>query len=187
MVIGVIFSSFRSQMLSVPEYKIRLRSLHFKTTLQEKTEEIKASYECICKASLELKSSKRLAKILEVRTVLPSAYSHPAPTEHLQAAHRLLAGSQSAAPAPRLCPGLLQVQLGQAPSPGSSCWHWLVGILAWGGCGRADCRQPCTHLQHTAGLQEPETHPVTQQSPLRLSFGCDGAGGCGVCTGPCAG
>lgn len=56
-------------MLSVPEYKIRLRSLHFKTTLQEKTEEIKASYECICKASLELKSSKKLAKILEVRTV----------------------------------------------------------------------------------------------------------------------
>ncbi|NXC84474.1 GRD2I protein, partial [Cercotrichas coryphoeus] len=53
------------QMLSVPEYKIRLRSLHFKTTLQEKTEEIKASYECICKASLELKSSKKLAKILE--------------------------------------------------------------------------------------------------------------------------
>ncbi|KFP10508.1 Delphilin, partial [Egretta garzetta] len=56
---------FVLQMLSVPEYKIRLRSLHFKTTLQEKTEEIKASYECICKASLELKSSKRLAKILE--------------------------------------------------------------------------------------------------------------------------
>lgn len=55
-------------MLSVPEYKIRLRSLHFKTTLQEKTEEIKASYECICKASLELKSSKKLAKILEVRS-----------------------------------------------------------------------------------------------------------------------
>ncbi|KAF1397319.1 Delphilin, partial [Spheniscus mendiculus] len=56
---------FVMQMLSVPEYKIRLRSLHFKTTLQEKTEEIKASYECICKASLELKSSKKLAKILE--------------------------------------------------------------------------------------------------------------------------
>ncbi|NXL42567.1 GRD2I protein, partial [Podilymbus podiceps] len=56
---------FVLQMLSVPEYKIRLRSLHFKATLQEKTEEIKASYECICKASLELKSSKKLAKILE--------------------------------------------------------------------------------------------------------------------------
>ncbi|NXP72313.1 GRD2I protein, partial [Ramphastos sulfuratus] len=56
---------FVLQMLSVPEYKIRLRSLHFKTTLQEKTEEIKASYECICKASLELKSSKKLAEILE--------------------------------------------------------------------------------------------------------------------------
>ncbi|OWK50162.1 Delphilin [Lonchura striata] len=56
---------FVLQMLSVPEYKIRLRSLHFKSTLQEKTEEIKASYECICKASLELKGSKKLAKILE--------------------------------------------------------------------------------------------------------------------------
>ncbi|XP_059572249.1 delphilin isoform X3 [Alligator mississippiensis] len=56
---------FVLQMLSVPEYKTRLRSLHFKTTLQEKTEEIKASYDCICKASLELKSSKKLAKILE--------------------------------------------------------------------------------------------------------------------------
>ncbi|XP_014107897.1 PREDICTED: delphilin [Pseudopodoces humilis] len=56
---------FVLQMLAVPEYKIRLRSLHFKTTLQEKTEEIKASYDCICKASLELKSSKKLAKILE--------------------------------------------------------------------------------------------------------------------------
>lgn len=78
MVIVVIFS-FCSQMLSVPEYKIRLRSLHFKTTLQEKTEEIKASYECICKASLELKSSKKLAKILEVRTVLLSGNSHRGP------------------------------------------------------------------------------------------------------------
>ncbi|XP_025045801.2 delphilin isoform X1 [Pelodiscus sinensis] len=56
---------FVLQMLSVPEYKTRLRSLYCKTTLQEKAEEIKASYECICKASLELKSSKKLAKILE--------------------------------------------------------------------------------------------------------------------------
>uniref|UniRef100_A0A8C0GYS7 Grid2 interacting protein n=1 Tax=Chelonoidis abingdonii TaxID=106734 RepID=A0A8C0GYS7_CHEAB len=56
---------FVLQMLSVPEYKTRLRSLYCKTTLQEKAEEIKASYECICNASLELKSSKKLAKILE--------------------------------------------------------------------------------------------------------------------------
>lgn len=60
---------FLFQMLSVPEYKTRLRSLHFKTTLQEKAEEITASYECIYKASLELKNSKKLAKILEVRRV----------------------------------------------------------------------------------------------------------------------
>ncbi|XP_034781758.1 delphilin-like isoform X1 [Acipenser ruthenus] len=56
---------FVMQMLSVPEYKTRLRSLHCKTTLQEKTEEMKAGYECIYNASLELKNSKKLAKILE--------------------------------------------------------------------------------------------------------------------------
>lgn len=54
------------QMLSVPEYKTRLKSLHFKTTLQEKTEEMRGAYDCVFKASLELKNSKKLAKILEV-------------------------------------------------------------------------------------------------------------------------
>ncbi len=54
------------QMLSVPEYKTRLKSLHFKTTLQEKTEEMRGGYDCVFKASLELKNSKKLAKILEV-------------------------------------------------------------------------------------------------------------------------
>ncbi|XP_016397924.1 delphilin-like [Sinocyclocheilus rhinocerous] len=56
---------FVLQMLLVPEYKTRLRSLLFKTTVQEKTEEMRGAYECIYKASLELKNSKRLAKILE--------------------------------------------------------------------------------------------------------------------------
>uniref|UniRef100_A0A8B9RDK9 Grid2 interacting protein n=1 Tax=Astyanax mexicanus TaxID=7994 RepID=A0A8B9RDK9_ASTMX len=56
---------FVLQMLLVPEYKTRLRSLLFKTTLQEKTEDMRAGYECIYKASLELKNSKKLAKILE--------------------------------------------------------------------------------------------------------------------------
>ena len=194
MVIVVIFSFFCSQMLSVPEYKIRLRSLHFKTTLQEKTEEIKASYECICKASLELKSSKKLAKILEVRTVLPSGNSHRGPPASTgapagsRAARRQLAGSSQAAGAqlqPHRCLGPLWVQLGHAPSPGSSLWYWLVGILASGGCRRADRRRPCARPQHATGLQEPETCPVTQPSPPRLSFGCDGAGGCGVCPGSC--
>lgn len=58
------------QMLLVPEYKTRLRSLLFKTTLQEKTEEMRIGYECIYKASLELKNSKKLAKILEVKYFL---------------------------------------------------------------------------------------------------------------------
>ncbi|KAG7325192.1 hypothetical protein KOW79_011508 [Hemibagrus wyckioides] len=56
---------FVLQMLLVPEYKTRLRSLLFKTSLQEKTEEMRIGYECIYKASLELKNSKKLAKILE--------------------------------------------------------------------------------------------------------------------------
>ena len=53
----------------VPEYKTRLRSLHFKSTLQEKTEEMRAGYECIYKASVELRTSKKLAKILEVTSL----------------------------------------------------------------------------------------------------------------------
>lgn len=61
------------QMLTVPEYKTRLRSLLFKTTLQERAEEMKAAFDYIYKASAELKGSRKLAKILEVgryRTVL---------------------------------------------------------------------------------------------------------------------
>ncbi|XP_075421794.1 delphilin isoform X3 [Ascaphus truei] len=56
---------FALQMLSVPEYKMRLRSLLFKSTLQEKTEEIRVSWDRVLKASAELRNSKKLAKILE--------------------------------------------------------------------------------------------------------------------------
>ncbi|XP_061605353.1 delphilin isoform X3 [Phyllopteryx taeniolatus] len=56
---------FVLQMLSVPEYKTRLESLLFKCSLHEKTEELRGAYECIGKASAQLKSSKKLAKILE--------------------------------------------------------------------------------------------------------------------------
>ncbi|CAK6964781.1 delphilin [Scomber scombrus] len=59
---------FVLQMLSVPEYKVRLQSLLFKCSLQEKTEELRGAYDCIYKASLELKTSKKLAKILELST-----------------------------------------------------------------------------------------------------------------------
>ncbi|KAK1343595.1 hypothetical protein QTO34_016375 [Cnephaeus nilssonii] len=62
------------QMLSVPEYKTRLRSLHFQATLQERTEEVRASLECLRQASLELRNSRKLAKILEV-----SPHPLPAP------------------------------------------------------------------------------------------------------------
>lgn len=64
------------QMLMVPEYKTRLRSLYFKTTLQEKTEEMKVAYDYIYKASVELRSSKKLAKILEVRKQEPKKKIH---------------------------------------------------------------------------------------------------------------
>lgn len=64
---GAILALTSGQMLSVPEYKTRLRSLHFQATLQEKTEEIRGSLECLRQASLELKNSRKLAKILEVR------------------------------------------------------------------------------------------------------------------------
>nr|XP_033818614.1 delphilin isoform X2 [Geotrypetes seraphini] len=57
---------FMLQMLSVPEYKSRLRSLHFKATFQEKMEEMKINYEHIYKASAELRNSRKLAKILEL-------------------------------------------------------------------------------------------------------------------------
>ncbi|XP_028310103.1 delphilin isoform X2 [Gouania willdenowi] len=56
---------FVLQMLSVPEYKTRLQCLLFKYSLQEKTEELRGAYDCICKASIELKTSKKLSKILE--------------------------------------------------------------------------------------------------------------------------
>uniref|UniRef100_A0A3Q1FVS5 Glutamate receptor, ionotropic, delta 2 (Grid2) interacting protein, a n=1 Tax=Acanthochromis polyacanthus TaxID=80966 RepID=A0A3Q1FVS5_9TELE len=56
---------FVLQMLSVPEYQTRLQSLLFKCSLQEKTEELRGAYDCIYKASVELKTSKKLAKILE--------------------------------------------------------------------------------------------------------------------------
>ncbi|CAL8272465.1 unnamed protein product [Lota lota] len=56
---------FVLQMLLVPEYKTRLQSLHFKCSLQEKTDELRGGFDCIYKASLELKTSKKLAKILE--------------------------------------------------------------------------------------------------------------------------
>uniref|UniRef100_A0A3B4ZZ29 Delphilin-like n=1 Tax=Stegastes partitus TaxID=144197 RepID=A0A3B4ZZ29_9TELE len=56
---------FVLQMLSVPEYQTRLQSLLFKCSLQEKTEELRGAFDCIYKASMELKTSKKLAKILE--------------------------------------------------------------------------------------------------------------------------
>uniref|UniRef100_A0A3P8SSE3 Grid2 interacting protein n=1 Tax=Amphiprion percula TaxID=161767 RepID=A0A3P8SSE3_AMPPE len=56
---------FVLQMLSVPEYQTRLQSFLFKCSLQEKTEELRGAYDCIYKASIELKTSKKLAKILE--------------------------------------------------------------------------------------------------------------------------
>ncbi|XP_077958728.1 delphilin isoform X5 [Gasterosteus aculeatus] len=73
---------FIFQMLMVPEYKTRLRSLHFKTTLQERTEEMKAAYDCIYKASVELKGSKKLAKILEFVLAMGNYLNNGQPKSH---------------------------------------------------------------------------------------------------------
>uniref|UniRef100_A0A8C9YTY6 Glutamate receptor, ionotropic, delta 2 (Grid2) interacting protein, b n=1 Tax=Sander lucioperca TaxID=283035 RepID=A0A8C9YTY6_SANLU len=73
---------FIFQMLTVPEYKTRLRSLHFKTTLQERTEEMKVAYDYIYKASVELKSSKKLAKILEFVLAMGNYLNNGQPKSH---------------------------------------------------------------------------------------------------------
>ncbi|KAM6898406.1 delphilin [Lycodopsis pacificus] len=73
---------FIFQMLMVPEYKTRLRSLHFKTTLQERMEEMKVAYDYIYKASVELKSSKKLAKILEFVLAMGNYLNNGQPKSH---------------------------------------------------------------------------------------------------------
>ncbi|XP_068162386.1 delphilin isoform X2 [Antennarius striatus] len=73
---------FIFQMLMVPEYKTRLRSLHFKTTLQERTEEMKVAYDYIYKASVELRSSKKLAKILEFVLAMGNYLNNGQPKSH---------------------------------------------------------------------------------------------------------
>ncbi|XP_061564636.1 delphilin isoform X1 [Cololabis saira] len=73
---------FIFQMLMVPEYKTRLRSLHFKTTLQERTEEMRVAFDYIYKASVELKSSKKLAKILEFVLAMGNYLNNGQPKSH---------------------------------------------------------------------------------------------------------
>ncbi|XP_055360576.1 delphilin [Betta splendens] len=73
---------FIFQMLMVPEYKTRLRSLHFKTTLQERTEEMKVAYDYLYKASVELRSSKKLAKILEFVLAMGNYLNNGQPKSH---------------------------------------------------------------------------------------------------------
>nr|XP_020471555.1 delphilin isoform X2 [Monopterus albus] len=73
---------FIFQMLMVPEYKTRLRGLLFKTTLQERTEEMKVAYDYIYKASVELKSSKKLAKILEFVLAMGNYLNNGQPKSH---------------------------------------------------------------------------------------------------------
>ncbi|XP_037836719.1 delphilin isoform X2 [Kryptolebias marmoratus] len=73
---------FIFQMLTVPEYKTRLRSLLFKTTLQERTEEMKVAFDYIYKASVELRSSKKLAKILEFVLAMGNYLNNGQPKSH---------------------------------------------------------------------------------------------------------
>uniref|UniRef100_A0A3Q2PTX7 Glutamate receptor, ionotropic, delta 2 (Grid2) interacting protein, b n=1 Tax=Fundulus heteroclitus TaxID=8078 RepID=A0A3Q2PTX7_FUNHE len=73
---------FIFQMLMVPEYKTRLRSLLFKSTLQERTEEMKVAFDYIYKASVELRSSKKLAKILEFVLAMGNYLNNGQPKSH---------------------------------------------------------------------------------------------------------
>ncbi|XP_043959036.1 delphilin isoform X2 [Gambusia affinis] len=73
---------FIFQMLTVPEYKTRLRSLLFKATLQERAEEMKAALDYIYKASVELKSSRKLAKILEFVLAMGNYLNNGQPKSH---------------------------------------------------------------------------------------------------------
>lgn len=73
---------FIFQMLMVPEYKTRLKSLHFKTTLQEKMEEMKVAFDYVYKASVELRSSKKLAKILEFVLAMGNYLNNGQPKSH---------------------------------------------------------------------------------------------------------
>uniref|UniRef100_A0A3B3WYZ3 FH2 domain-containing protein n=1 Tax=Poecilia mexicana TaxID=48701 RepID=A0A3B3WYZ3_9TELE len=73
---------FIFQMLTVPEYKTRLRGLLFKTTLQERAEEMKAAFDYIYKASVELKSSRKLAKILEFVLAMGNYLNNGQPKSH---------------------------------------------------------------------------------------------------------
>ncbi|XP_013874727.1 delphilin isoform X2 [Austrofundulus limnaeus] len=73
---------FIFQMLTVPEYKTRLRSLLFKTTLQERTEEMKVAFDYIYKASVELRSSRKLAKILEFVLAMGNYLNNGQPKSH---------------------------------------------------------------------------------------------------------
>ncbi|KAA8581811.1 hypothetical protein FQN60_003392 [Etheostoma spectabile] len=78
----LLYAPDDEEMLTVPEYKTRLRSLHFKTTLQERTEEMKVAYDYIYKASVELKSSKKLAKILEFVLAMGNYLNNGQPKSH---------------------------------------------------------------------------------------------------------
>ncbi|WAQ96891.1 GRD2I-like protein, partial [Mya arenaria] len=57
---------FTYEMSRVPGYEQRLKALVFKDNFQEKITEMKEHLQCIRKASLELRHSKRLSKILEL-------------------------------------------------------------------------------------------------------------------------
>lgn len=76
-------------MLMVPEYKTRLRSLYFKTTLQERTEEMKVAFDYIYKASVELMSSKKLAKILEVPVQSHAGEKRPDSCQSVSVSHEV--------------------------------------------------------------------------------------------------
>ena len=53
-------------MSEIPAYKLRIESLLFKTSFDEKLEEISKLLKVIEQSAIELRGSQKLAKVLEV-------------------------------------------------------------------------------------------------------------------------
>ncbi|CAH1794248.1 unnamed protein product [Owenia fusiformis] len=57
---------FVYQLSRVPGYMDRLKAMYFKASFAEKSEEIRQCLSCLKKASIELRQSKKMAKVLEL-------------------------------------------------------------------------------------------------------------------------
>ncbi|XP_077980007.1 delphilin-like [Glandiceps talaboti] len=61
---------FALELITVPQFKVRLQGLIFKSNFSDKYIEIKSALECVLRASNELRASRKLAKVLELVLVM---------------------------------------------------------------------------------------------------------------------